>query len=215
VIAGEGGAYEVGPRLLGMAAAALEAGADLRLARPVLADLRRRTGHVAFYAVRDAEETVYLLVSEPAQESWARISPGGRAPLRRGGPGLAILSALSGTETVTAGASAPGNVVPGAVRGQAGAGSPGVAVREAVVLGYALDDGFEEPDIRSVASPVHDGQGRVVGAIGIRGMAFTLDDESVALFGPLVRAAARTIGAGLGADAPRFGTAGARDGDLA
>ncbi|MFC7472367.1 hypothetical protein ACFQVA_40005 [Actinomadura keratinilytica] len=37
----------------------------IELIRPVLADLRSRTGHVAFYAVRHAGDAVYLEQSEP------------------------------------------------------------------------------------------------------------------------------------------------------
>ncbi len=195
VTAEEGGAYRAGPRLLGLAATALDADPALRLARPLLADLRRHTGHVAYYAVRDADEAVYLEVSGAAQESWTRIRPGGRAPLHRSGPGLAILSALPAEE--------PAPALPGA-------GPAADAVREAARLGYAVDDGFGEPDARSLAAPVRDARGHVVGAIGIHGMAFTLGEENVALFGPAVRAAARTIGARLGERTP--GIAAATDG---
>jgi IclR family acetate operon transcriptional repressor len=73
--------------------------------------------------------------------------------------------------------------------------------------------------VRSVAAPVLDGTGRVVGAVGNSGLTFTLDPESVQLFGPMVRAAARAVSAGLGGRAPALGvvgrTAGERDGGRA
>ena len=94
----QGGAYRAGPRLLGLAAAALQSGPDLRLARPALADLRRRTGQLAHYAVRDGAEAVHLELSEPAGEYRMSIAPGGRAPLHSSAVGLAMLSALPAPE---------------------------------------------------------------------------------------------------------------------
>ncbi|MDI5963040.1 IclR family transcriptional regulator [Streptantibioticus silvisoli] len=201
VDAAAGGAYRVGPRLLGLAAAALDTGRDLRLARPALADLRQRTGQLAYYAVLDADEAVYLEVSEPAREYRMRVRPGGRVPLHRSGAGLAMLSALPdqrAEEFLTAGPRAAG-----AARGT----DPRVlreAVREAARVGYAVDDEYDEPDVRSVAAPVLGGDGRVAGAIGVRGLTFTLGAEAVAMYGAMVRAAARSISADLGATGPRL-----------
>ncbi|MCA1219786.1 IclR family transcriptional regulator [Streptomyces sp. 8L] len=192
----EGGSYRPGPRLLGLAAAALDAGEDLRLARPVLADLRQRTGLLAYYAVRDAGDAVFLELSEPAREYRMGTRPGGRAPLHRTAAGLAMLSALPAEEAAgLLDASAPAPNEPLAVR---------AALAEAVRLGYALDDEWEEDDARAAAAPVLDGEGRVVGAIAVRGLTFALDDAAVEVFGPMVRAAARTVSAGLGGR-PRLG----------
>ncbi|MFD8421750.1 IclR family transcriptional regulator [Streptomyces sp. NPDC059466] len=198
----EGGSYRAGPRLLGLAAAALHDSRDLALARPVLTDLRRRTGLLAQYAVRHAGDAVVLAQSEPAREYRMYARPGSRAPLHSSGTGLAMLSALPAHETDTlmsAGplaARTPHTLTdPAALR---------ALLREAAGVGYAVDDEYEELDVRSVAAPVVDGEGQVVGAIGVSGLTFTLDERSVDLFGPMVRAAARTVSAGLGGTAPTF-----------
>lgn len=199
----EGGSYRAGPRLLGLAAAALHDGRALELARPVLADLRRRTGHVALYAVRHAHDAVYLEQSEPAREYRMSARPGHRTPLYACGVGLAMLSALTPEEAEGVldrpefEARTPHTLTePTALRAM---------LAQAALSGYAVEDEYDEPDVRSVAAPVVDAEGRVVGAIGISGLTFTLDPGSVDVFGPMVRAAARTVSAGLGARTPVLG----------
>lgn len=209
----EGGSYRAGPRLLGLAAAALHDSRDLALARPVLADLRRRTGLLAQYAVRHADDTVLLAQSEPVREYRMYARPGSRVPLHCSGMGLAMLSVLPPPETDTLLEAGPlaartpqTPTDPAAIR---------TLLREAAGVGYAVDDEYEELDVRSVAAPVVDGEGRIVGAIGISGLTFTLDEQSVEMFGPMVRAAARTVSAGLGGTPPVFRVVDAEDGGLA
>ncbi|MGW2508218.1 IclR family transcriptional regulator [Streptomyces scopuliridis] len=199
----EGGSYRPGPRLLGLAAAALDDSRVLELTRPALADLRRRTGHVAFYAARHARDAVYLEQSEPAREYRMNTRPGHRSPLYACGVGLAMLSALPADECADV-LDAPGLEArtpctltdPAALR---------TVLAEAALRGYAVDDEYDEQDVRSVAAPVVDAEGRVVGAIGISGLTFTLDPDGVEVSGPMVRAAARTVSAGLGARTPVLG----------
>lgn len=212
--AAEGGAYRAGPRLLGLAAAALHTGPDLRLARPALADLRRRTGQLAHYAVRDGAQAVHLDMSEPAREYRMSVRPGDRTPLHTSAVGLAMLSALPPEQSdailadvLLDGAALPAQTPcsltdPVALR---------AALDETARRGYALDDEYDEPDVRSVAAPVLDAAGHPVGAIGVSGLTFSLDDESVAVFGPMVRAAARAVSAGLGRSAPQLGIAAPAD----
>ncbi|MFJ2394536.1 IclR family transcriptional regulator [Streptomyces sp. NPDC087843] len=211
----EGGSYRAGPRLLGLAAAALHDSRDLALARPVLTDLRRRTGLLAQYAVRHADDAVLLAQSEPAREYRMYARPGNRVPLHSSGTGLAMLSVLPADEADTLLEAGPlaartphTPTDPAALR---------TLLREAAGVGYAVDDEYEELDVRSVAAPVVDGEGRVVGAIGISGLTFTLDEQSVEMFGPMVRAAARTVSAGLGGNPPAFRVVDvdAEDGELA
>jgi IclR family acetate operon transcriptional repressor len=211
----DGGSYKAGPRLLGLAAAALHDGQDLQLARPALTELHRRTGQIAYYAVRHGDEAIYLEHSEPPREYRMSVPPGGRTPLYCSGAGLAMLSALPSQDrdAVLDGVPLTARTAhtltdPAAIR---------AVLREAAERGYAVDDEYDEPDVRSVAAPVFDRAGRVVGALGISGLTFTLDQESVRLFGPMVRAAARTVSAGLGGPTPTLGIvdgiAGAQDGE--
>ncbi|MFJ4918401.1 IclR family transcriptional regulator [Streptomyces sp. NPDC088725] len=208
----EGGSYRAGPRLLGLAAAALHDSRALQLTGPALADLRRRTGHVAHYAVRHAHDAVYLEQSEPAREYRLSALPGGRTPLHCGAVGLAMLCALPADERDAILDGAP--LTAQTPRTLTEPASLRALLADSARRGYVVEDEFAEPDVRSVAAPVLDGEGRVVGAIGISGLTFTLDPESVGIYGPMVRAAARTVSAGLGAGtpkaAPALGVAGER-----
>lgn len=191
-----GGRYRAGPRLLGLAATALADSPELRLARPVLADLRLRTGHVAHYSVRDADTAVHLAQSDAADTYRLAVRAGGTLPLHCSAVGRAMLSALPGEEaaeilgTATLPARTPRTVTdPEAVL---------AALASVRAQGYALDDECTEPDVRGVAAPVLGADGRPVGAVGIIGPTFTLDADSVALFGPMVRAAAALISSSSG-----------------
>lgn len=190
----EGGSYRAGPRLLGMAAAALDSGPGLRLVRPVLAELRARTGLLAHYAVRDGAYAVCLEASEPAREYALELRPGTRAPLLLSAPGLAMLSALPAAETerVLAAAEAAGHPLP------VPAGDLREEIAAAAERGYALDDQYEQEDRRALAAAVRDEEGRTVGAVTLTGLVFTLDRAGVELYGPMVRAAAGAVSAGPG-----------------
>ncbi len=192
----EGGSYRAGPRLLGLAAAALDSGPALRRIRPVLAELRTSTGLLAHYAVRDGDAAVCLEVSEPAREYALELRPGSRAPLLLSAPGLAVLAALPSAEAEEAfsAAEAAGHPLP----------VPAADLRDEIAAaaerGYAVDDQYEQEDRRALASAVRDAEGRVVGAVALTGLVFTLDRAGVELYGPMVRAAARAVSAGLASD---------------
>ncbi|MFD9287531.1 IclR family transcriptional regulator [Streptomyces sp. NPDC060030] len=200
----DGGSYRAGPRLLGLAAAALSDDGVPDLIRPALHDLRRRTGHLAFYAVRHAGDAVYLEQSEPAREYRMSKRPGSRTPLHSCGVGLAMLSALSPQEsTALLQASHLEARTPRTLTDPA---ELQAALEEARLDGYAVEDECEELDIRSVAACVLDADDRMLGAIGIAGPTFILDHNNVRAFGPMVRAAARTVSAGLGGRTPSLRT---------
>jgi DNA-binding IclR family transcriptional regulator len=202
--AAEGGSYRAGPRLLGLAAAALHASRDLRLARPALADLRERTGHIAHYAVRDAGEAVFLESSEPSREYRMPARPGDRVPLHRSAAGLAMLSAMPPHEAAELLGAGP--LAARTPRTPPDPAALRAVIAESARLGYAVEDEYGEPDVRSVAAPVLDADGRVAGAICLSGLTFTLDRGNVELFGPMVRAAARGVSAGLGRRTAPFDT---------
>ncbi|RFU87999.1 IclR family transcriptional regulator [Streptomyces triticagri] len=195
-----GGRYRAGPRLLGLAATALADSPELRLARPVLADLRLRTGQLAHYSVRDGDTAVHLAQSEPADTYRIPLRAGGVVPLHSSAVGLAMLSALPPEEVTAALDSTPLPAVtphtitdPEAVR---------AALDDVRIQGFAVDDEYTEPDVRAVAAPVLGADGLPVGAIGIIGPTFTLDDAGVALYGPMVRAAAGLISPSNGGSSP-------------
>ncbi|WP_132123109.1 IclR family transcriptional regulator [Actinocrispum wychmicini] len=190
---GTGGQYHVGPRLLGLSAAVLASSEATQFTRPVLRELRRRTGHTVHYAVRHGDQAVYVEKVEPEQSYRMNSRVGGEVPLYCTAVGRAILSRLSEAEidVVLAG--------PLPARTQRTLTDPARIRRELSKMdkvGYVVDDEQNEPHVRCVAAPVVDRLGQVAGAISVSGLTFTLTLDSVAVLGPLVaEAAARVSGA--------------------
>ncbi|WP_020499618.1 IclR family transcriptional regulator [Sciscionella marina] len=198
----EGGAYHVGPRFLGMAAAALAGSRGNQFARPVLEELQRRTGHTVHYAVRHGGEAIYVDKVEPAQSYRMTSRVGGQIPLYCTAVGRAILARLPERERAEVLGTAPlparteyTLTDPDAIR---------AALAEWDERGFLTEDRQNEPDIRCVAAPVIDGLGAVIGAISVSGLVFTLDEESIEVYGPMVRAAADEVSATLGGQGPRL-----------
>lgn len=201
-VATEGGAYQAGPRLLGMAAAALAGSRESRLVRPVLLELQRRTGHTVHYAVRHGDEAIYVDKIESAQAYRMNSRVGGQIPLYCTGLGRAILARLPAGErdAVLGAAPLPARTEhtltdPAAIR---------AALSELDERGFLAEDQQNETDVRCVAAPVTDGLGTVIGAISVSGLVFTLDTESIAVYGPMVRAAADEASAALGGEPPEL-----------
>lgn len=187
-----GGRYTVGPRLLGMSAAVLAARPAIR---PILADLRRRTGHTVHYAVRHADRAVYVDKLEPDQAYRLNTRPGGEVPLYCTGVGRAILSRLSPPEVAAVldaarlRARTPKTVTdPAEIR---------ASLTTVDTLGYVVDDEQHEQHVRCVAAPVLAADGQVAGAVSVAGLTFTLPPDSFPTLGPLVAEAANRISAAL------------------
>jgi IclR family acetate operon transcriptional repressor len=190
------GSYQVGPHLLGMAAAALASSREGRFVRPVLTDLQRRTGHTVHYALRSRGVALQLDVVEPASGYRLAVRAGDEVPLHCTAVGRAILAGLPDREAATLlGAGPLAARTPHTLTDPA-------AVRAAVAAvdahGYVVEDEEYEPDVRSVAAPVVDGTGAVVGAVAVSGLTFVLSRDSADVLGPLVREAAARLSAALG-----------------
>ncbi|WP_158880540.1 IclR family transcriptional regulator [Amycolatopsis anabasis] len=192
---GEGGSYHVGPRLLGLAAAALAGSRETRFTGPVLAELQRRTGHTVHYAVRHGRCAVYVEKVEPDQAYRMTSRVGGEVPLYCTAVGRAMLARLPEAEvaavldTEPLPARTPHTLTdPARIR---------AALSEVDERGYLVEDEQNEPHVRCVAAPVVDGLGQVAGAISVSGLTFTLTTESVPVLGPLVADAAARVSAAL------------------
>ncbi|MCX4648515.1 IclR family transcriptional regulator [Streptomyces sp. NBC_01446] len=192
----EQGSYRAGPRLLGLAARVLADDAALGLARPALAELRTRTGLFASYAVRDDRTLVHLEVLAPAQGLGLDLRPGSREPLTAGGAGLALLAALppDEAERLLAGTdSLHADETPHVHE------AISAALAETARRGYGFDSADVWRDRRTLAAAVRDSAGLPVGTLALTGLAFTLDEAAAELYGPMVRAAAGAVSAGLAA----------------
>nr|WP_042193614.1 IclR family transcriptional regulator [Kibdelosporangium sp. MJ126-NF4]CEL20797.1 Transcriptional regulator, IclR family [Kibdelosporangium sp. MJ126-NF4]CTQ98398.1 Transcriptional regulator, IclR family [Kibdelosporangium sp. MJ126-NF4] len=190
---GADGQYHVGPRLLGLSAAVLATSEVAQFARPVLRDLRRRTGHTVHYAVRHGDQAVYVEKVEPDQAYRMNTRVGGEVPLYCTAIGRAILSRL------------PRGEVDAILAGPLPARTPRTLTDPAAIRrelstvderGFVVDDEQYEQHVRCVAAPVVDRHGQVAGAISVSSLTFTLPLDGVDVLGPLVaEAAARVSGA--------------------
>lgn len=177
------GVYTTGPALLGVAAAALGGVEERPLVRRTLDELNRRTGLTASFAIRSGDSAVVIDNVEPDQAY--RVSPrlGVATSLADSAAGLAMLahegSSVDATDTDT-----------------------GDRLEQVRRTGFAYDDGDPAPAVRSLAAVVeHDG--RIAGALVVTGLTFTLNTESVEVFGPIVVEQARLLSATLDAMLPR------------
>ncbi|TCP45425.1 IclR family transcriptional regulator [Tamaricihabitans halophyticus] len=195
-VSAPGGSYHAGPRLLGMAAAALADSSDSQLARPALVELQRRTGHTVHYAIRNGHSAVYLAKIEPAQAYRMTSQVGGNVPLYCTAVGRAMLARLPEAEVA--------EILDGRellARTPRTLTDPADIRAELSALderGYIVEDEQNEANVRCVAAPVLDGLGQVAGAISVSGLTFTLDEDSIAVFGPLVAEAAEQVSRSLG-----------------
>ncbi|MGW6204021.1 helix-turn-helix domain-containing protein [Streptomyces sp. NPDC055089] len=188
--AATGGSYRPGPRLLGLAAGALADDPVLRRVGPVLDELRVRTGLFASYAVRDDRTVIHLDVRAPAQGLGLDLSPGTREHVTAGAAGLALLAALPPEERELLSAGPDGAPADDTTR---------EALAAAARAGYAFDGSDAWLDRRALAAPVRDATGHAVGALVLTGLAFTLDEATARLYGPMVASAAAAVSTSLAA----------------
>lgn len=127
VTKGEDGLYRLGSGALVVAGRFMSQYRSA--AQPVVQDLADRTGHTAFVAIADREESVAIAVAEPAARGSIGISyqVGGRHPLTQGADGVAILAQRPACP------------------------SDGDAVRTARERGYAISRGEVQPGTAGVA----------------------------------------------------------------
>jgi IclR family acetate operon transcriptional repressor len=184
-----------------MAAAALASSREGRFVRPVLEDLQRQAGHTVHYVARSGDSAVYLDTVEPRQAYRMAARVGTEVPLYCSAVGRAILAGLPGSEVA-----AVLDAGPLAARTPYTATDPDeirAALAQVDERGYLVEDEQNEADVRSVAAPVVDGVGTVVGAVCVSGLTFVLNRESAHMIGPLVRDAAAALSAAFGSGTVR------------
>lgn len=191
------GAYASGPALLALAGSALADRDVAAVARPILENLQRQTGHTAHFAVRSGTVAVYLAKVE-SQEPYRMASKvGGQIALHCTAIGKALLAGLPDEE----------------VRAIIAASSPLISHTPATLVepdklladlatvrerGYSIDEEENERNVRCVGAAVRDRQGTAIAGVSVSGLTFTLKEDDVGLLGPMVVAAARRISTALG-----------------
>jgi DNA-binding IclR family transcriptional regulator len=174
LISSGGRGYRLGPRLLGLAATATRDLPLRDLARPALAELAADTGESAQLYVREGDRRVCIEAVESASELRTIVAVGASLPLTKGSAGTVFLA-------------------------WAGEGGPeGDAVR---ARGWADSVGEREPGVASLSAPVLYPHGSVAAVVSVSGPAERFGADRGTRFAPAVQAAAREIGAALGASA--------------
>lgn len=194
------GVYAPGPALHALAASAHRQ-LDLdALARPILTDLQRDTGHTVHFAVRSGRAAVYVSKIEGDKPYQMASRIGMEIQLHCTSIGKAVLAALppSEADAVVDDPELPTGIHPfdrDALRAEL------ARIRE---RGYAIDDEENERNVRCVGAPVYGSDGSVLGGISVSGLTFTFTLPELHEAGPVVAAAAERLSDALG---HRFPTA--------
>jgi DNA-binding IclR family transcriptional regulator len=189
--------YSLGPRTLRLAEVYLQQLADIRaVAVTPLTQLRDDTQETAALHVR--EEFARVTVAQVESRHQVRRSypdMGERLSLHRGAPSVAILAFLGPDEQERYFKEAPSqwsdfaNVNVDELRRQ---------LADTKRVGYALSDQQRTPGVISVAAPIFDRSGGVVGAVNLSGPVQRISRAQAEAFAPLVMRAAHRISSDLG-----------------
>jgi IclR family acetate operon transcriptional repressor len=191
------GAYALGPALLALAGSALADRDVGTVARPILENLQRQTGHSVHFAVRSGTVAVYLAKIESQEPYQMGSRVGMQIALHCTAIGKAILSELP-EEEVRAVISATSPLIRHTASTIVEPDRLVEALAAVHEAGFAVDEEENERNVRCVGAAVRDRHGTAIGGVSVSGLTFTLKDDDVALLGPLVMAAAGRISAALG-----------------
>lgn len=186
--------YAPGPWLLDLALAYLRRLDLPHVALPFMQRLRDETRETVTLSMRDGMTRIYVAQVESPQEIRQTVETGRRLPLLPGGSGKAILAFLPQAEI---------EAYLDQCRGDAATALEPARLRSefqrARRAGYAYSRSERLPGAASVAAPVRDYRGLVVGSISVSGPVQRFDAERIAVHGRMVRDAAAKISRALGA----------------
>ncbi|MCL5045780.1 MAG: IclR family transcriptional regulator [Actinobacteria bacterium] len=182
------GKYHLGVRMLELASGYLEDSDLTSVAYPEMRRLRDDIGETVSLYIRDGVERVRVQKVESLQAVRRVVQIGQRAPLYLGASGKVLLAHCEGRART--------RILDGLPSGFDRAGLEeqlsGVAA-----VGYAISIEEREPGTASVAAPVVDRSGTVVGALCISGPASRFDPETIQRFAEAVKQSALAISARL------------------
>ncbi|HEV7652458.1 MAG TPA: IclR family transcriptional regulator C-terminal domain-containing protein [Actinophytocola sp.] len=191
-----GPGFALTPRVLDLGVSYVRSQGLWDIARPHMAELSTATGESCSVAQLDGSDIVYVArVAVPKIVALA-VQIGTRFPALQTSLGKVLLAALCDEEVdeVLAEPSRSGLTA----RWQPDRAERDEALREVRARGWALTDQQLAPGIRSVAAPLRDGAGRVVGALNVNTHAAeTPVDHLLGHHLPLLLRAAGEIGADL------------------
>ncbi|GIF08941.1 IclR family transcriptional regulator [Actinoplanes siamensis] len=193
------GSYEPGPRILALAGRVMHRFDPARQASGALRALCEATGFTTHFAIRNADEAVYVDKQEGRRPYQMPSRIGMSVNLHTTAIGKAILAEL-GDEQVLAICRRTG-LAPRTPRTLTSEEELLAHLARVRALGYAIDDEENEPGIRCLGVAVFDHTGRVLGGISVSALAMDLDLPGLQARAPQVVAAARDVSAALGAAA--------------
>ncbi len=190
------GGYLPGPRILTLAGKVMSRFDPAQHADSALHGLRDRTGFTVHFAIRSADEAVYVRKLEGLRPYQMGSRVGMSMLLHSTSIGKAILAQLDAGEVA-------------AIVARTGlAGRTPHTITDPAVLadhlaevrrrGRSVDDEENEGGIRCVGAPVFDHTGTVMGGISVSGLAFEVDPADETLAAEVVTAA-REVSIALGA----------------
>lgn len=188
--------YRLGPAALRLGLAAIARADVHRLAIPHLRALRDHTGETATLTLLSGDSRLYVEVVESRHLVRQTIEVGSHAPLYVGGSSKAILAFLPPAEQERVLASARG-----AKRADGTPLDIDKLRKELVTIrrrGYAVSLGERIAGATSVAAPIFDGRGLVIGSMSAAGVTVRQVRSNLEALGPVVRAEAHALSAQLG-----------------
>lgn len=190
--------YRAGPWVFDVAFSYLRQLDLPQVALPYMTRLRDETRETVTLSLLQGTSRIYLAQIESPQEIRQTIETGSRHALHLGGSGKAILAFLPEAE-IEAYLAAHARQSPG--QGAIDANHLHAELRSIRREGFAASRSERLPGAASVAAPVRNHLGAVVGCISISGPAGRFDDACVARYGFLVKVAADEVSRALGAPA--------------
>lgn len=185
-----GGSYRVGSGMTEIAAAVMPGRSLIAAARPHLHDLAKATGETAGLSIADGFDVLYLDQVDSDKQVQSRDWTGERLPAHTVPSGQVLLA--FGAIDVESDLSRPLERLASHTLTDAGA----IRSRLAEIAGKGYAWAFEEflDGLNSVAAPIRDSTGRVVGAIHVHGPAYRFPGDADADdIGRLVAASASRV----------------------
>lgn len=187
--------YRLGPAAAALGARALRDSGLRTVGLPVITGLQRDTGETTTLSALVPGGRVYLDQRESTREIKMTVEVGSRFPLHAGSSGKVILAYLAPRDRDEILA---GNLPRLTPRTVVDADALRAELAEIRTSGIAMSRGERQADAGSVAAPVFNVDGEIVGSVSVCGPLSRVDEAARERISPALRAAADTISRGLG-----------------
>jgi DNA-binding IclR family transcriptional regulator len=194
-VVGEG-RYRLGTKILRLSRYVLDRLELPSLAKPILRALREKTGEMSLAAILEKDSLFYIAKYETTHAVRMASRVGTSGPLHATALGKAILAFLPEEERTSLLKHLQlARIGPKTITNRARLQEHLERVRR---MGFAIEDEENEPEIRSIAAPVFNHMGEVIGAVGTSGPAYRLEIEHLEGMAVAVMEAAAQVSAALG-----------------